>query len=185
MFSHAVHSVFCWWSPSLSPRVYCPWFSSWCFPVLGFIFRSFTHFEFIFIWCETVVKFHPFAGSCPVYPIPLTEGLSIPHHIFLPPAHRLMDRVSMVLCLGASFFSGIDVSVFVLGLYCFAFCSFCWYSLKARSVISPALLFFLQLGLALLSHLCFHTNVWIIRSSSVENSMGIFIGVIEPVCCFE
>ena len=49
------------------------------------------------------------------------------------------------------------------------------YSLKPKSVIPPALLFFLKIVLAIQGHLCFYTNIKIICSSSVKNDTGVLI----------
>ena len=49
--------------------------------------------------------------------------------------------------------------------------------LKSGSVTPPDLFFFLQMVLAILGLLCFHTNFRIIYSSSVKNTFGILIGI--------
>ena len=50
-----------------------------------------------------------------------------------------------------------------------------WYSLKLGNVIPSALFFFLQLISAFVGLLYFHTNVRIICSSSVKNTVCILI----------
>ena len=52
-----------------------------------------------------------------------------------------------------------------------------YYSLKAGSMIPPALFLFLKIVLALWGLLCFHTDFVIICSSSVKNAIGILIGI--------
>ena len=52
-----------------------------------------------------------------------------------------------------------------------------WYSLKSRSMIPPALFFFLKILLATDSLLCFHTNLKIFCSASEENAIGNLIGI--------
>ena len=49
------------------------------------------------------------------------------------------------------------------------------YSLKPKSMIPPALLFFLKIVLAIQGLLCFYTNIKIICSSSVKNDIGVLI----------
>ena len=53
-----------------------------------------------------------------------------------------------------------------------------YYCLKSGRTMPPALFFFLRIALAILSLLWFHINFSIICSSSVENIVGILIGII-------
>ena len=52
-----------------------------------------------------------------------------------------------------------------------------WYSLRSRSLITPAPFFFLRMALAILGLLCFETNLKIFCSSSVKNVLGTLIGI--------
>ena len=69
---------------------------------------------------------------------------------------------SIDLCL---FLCQYQVALITVALYC---------SLKAGSMIPPALFFFLKIVLAVQGLLCFHTNFKIICSGSVKNAIGIF-----------
>ena len=60
--------------------------------------------------------------------------------------------------------------------YCLDDCSFA-YNLKSERLIPPAPFFFLKIALATWGLLCFHTNCEILRSSSVKNATGSFIGI--------
>ena len=50
--------------------------------------------------------------------------------------------------------------------------------LKSRSLIPPALYFFLKIALALWGLMWFHMDFRIICSSSVKNAMGVLIGMV-------
>ena len=52
-----------------------------------------------------------------------------------------------------------------------------WYTLKSGSMIPPALFFFPKINLASEDLLWLHINFRVISSSSVENVMGILIGI--------
>ena len=82
----------------------------------------------------------------------------------------------MDLFLGSLIFSLIYVSVFVPVPYCFDYCSFeC--SLKSGSVITPALFFFLKIGLAVRGLLWFQTILKIICLNYVKNTIGILMRI--------
>ena len=54
-------------------EIFLPMFSSRTFVVSRLIFKSFIHFEFIFVWCKLVLKFHFFACCSPALPTPFVE----------------------------------------------------------------------------------------------------------------
>ena len=140
-------------------------FSSRSFMCFGLIFKPFNPFWVYFcIWYEKMCSFPSFTRSCPVFPAPLIE-----------------ETVFPLLCVLALFAVGwLAVSVWVyfravcsVVLICASvslpvpdsvdYCSFA-YSQKSRSVIPPALFFFLRL-FWLFRFLCVRTNFQMICSS--------------------
>lgn len=104
----------------------------------------------------------------------LQDGLSFPHCVFLPPLS--VDYFPVSGSVSVFSILSIDlVSVFMLMPYSFDYCGFV-YSFEIKSLIPPALFFFLIVW-AIWSVLCFHINFRIICSSSGENAIEILIGI--------
>ena len=69
------------------------------------------------------------------------------------------------------------ISVFVPVPCCFDDCSFVVPG-EVKEPDFPAPFFFLKIALALWGLLCLHTNLKIFCSSSMKNSIGIWIGIV-------
>ena len=154
-----------------------PMFSSKNFIVSGLTFRSFTHFEFIF-----------------VYGVRKYSNLILLHVVVQFSQHHLLKRVSLPHCIFFPLLSKIrypQVHGFISGLSIL----FCWsmflflcqyhtfltvtmqYNLKSGKLIPPAPFFFLKTAVAILGLLCFHMNCEIFCCSPVKNAIGNLIGV--------
>ena len=60
-------------SPRPSSRGLLPMFSSRSFMISGFMFKSLTHFELIFVYSVKSQSFHFLTYGCPAFPTPLDE----------------------------------------------------------------------------------------------------------------
>ena len=124
----------------------------------------------------SVVTFHSFIHSCPVFPAPFIE------ETLFAPLYVLAFFVKNKVPIGAwvyfwAFYlvSLVYISVFVL-LGCLMTVAL-YYSLKSGRLIPPAPFFFLKTALASQGLLCFHMNCEMFCSSSVKNAIGNLIGV--------
>ena len=80
---------------------------SFSFMVSGLIFKYFYLFWVYFcIWHEKVVQFDSFGCSCPVFPTPFIEELSLPYSL----CYRLIIHTSVGFFL-SSVFCSIDLCV--------------------------------------------------------------------------
>jgi hypothetical protein len=88
----------------------------------------------------------------------------------------------MSLCLCLLFYSISLYFFFCASTMLFLLPSLC---LKSGIVIPPVLLFWVRIALAIQGLLCFHVNFKMDFSISVKNVIGILIGVIEHIECFQ
>ena len=86
--------------------------------------------------------------------------------------HSLIDHISTGLFLGFLSCSTDIYFCFHASTILFWLLQLC-YNQKLRSMITPALFFFLKVILAIQGLLCFHIHFKIICSSSVKNAIGI------------
>ena len=155
-----------------------PVFSSYILIVSGLTFRSFIHFEFIFVYgvrkCSNLILLHVAVQFSQHH---LLKRLSLPHCIFLPPLSKI--RYPQV----HGFISGLSVlfhwSVFLFwGQYHTVLMTVALQlNLKSGRLITPAPFFFLKTALAVRGLLCFHMNCEIFCSSSMKNAVGNLIGI--------
>ena len=99
-------------------------FSSRSFIVSGLTFRSFIHFEFIFVYGVRKFQFHSFTSGWPVFPAPLVKEIVFSLLYIL--ASFFKDKVSICawIYLWAFYFVPlIYISVFVPVPYCLDNCS--------------------------------------------------------------
>ena len=144
--------------------------SSKSFIVFGLIFRSFTHFEFIFMYGVRECSNYSFTCSCPIFPALFIEGTLFSCLL----CHRLVDHRCMGLIL--AFLSGsTDLFLFLYQYYTVLMAVALYYILKSGSLIPPAPFFFLRIAFVILSWLCFQTNSKLFCSTSMKNAIGSLI----------
>ena len=150
-----------------------PMFSYKSLIVSGLIFRSLTHFEFIFLYgvkkCPNFILLHVAVQFSQHH---LLKRLSLSHGIFLPPLSKIVWVYLWVLCLVPL----VYISGFVPIPYCLDDCSFVVQS-EVRRLIPPAQFFFLKTALAIRGLLCFHMNCETFCSSAVKKVIGNLIGI--------
>ena len=154
-----------------------PMFSSRSFLVLGLIFRSLIHFEFIFVNGEKNVLISFFlhvAFQLSQHHLLKRLSFSIVYSCFL--FHRLLGQSAWAYFWTVHPIPLIFVSVFI-PYHAILITIALQFGLKPGTVISPAMFFFLSIVLATQGLLCFHTYFKIIYSSFVKNSIGILIGI--------
>ena len=129
---------------------------------------------------ESVLVSNHWSSGWPVFPLPLVkEVVFFPLYIL---ASFVNGKVSIGLWIYFwAFYSvpSISISVFVPVPYCLDDCGFVVFSLKSGRLIPPVPFFFLKITLAIQGFLYFHTNCEIICSSSVKNTIGNLIGIVN------
>ena len=151
--------------------------SSRSFIVSGLMFRSLIHLSlFLCVVLESVlVSF--FYKWLTLFPAPLVKQIVFSPLYILDSFVKDKVSTNAWIYLWAFYFIPlIYISVYVPAPYCLDDCSFV-VEPEVRQLISPIPFFFLKIALAILGFLYFHTNLEIICSNSVKNTVGSLIGI--------
>ena len=154
-----------------------PMFSSRSFIVSGLMFKSLTHFEFIFVYgvrkCSSFILLQVVDQFSQHH---LLKRLSSPLYI---PASFVKDKVSIGAWIYLWAFYSVPliyISVFVPVPYCPVDCRFVLEP-EVRQVDSSSSILLSQDCFGYSRFLYFHTNCEIICSSSVKNTVNSLIGI--------
>ena len=154
-------------------------FSSKNFILSGLIFRSYTLFEFIFVY--GVRKYSNFIilhAAVQFSQHHLLKRLSLTHCIFLPPLSKKGTHRCMGLFPGFLSCSIWSIFLFLCQYHTAASMTVALkYNVKPGRLIPPAPFFFLKAALAIWDLLCFYMNCEMFCSSSVKNAIGNLIGI--------
>ena len=119
-----------------------PMFSSKSFIVSGLTFRSFIHFEFIFVYgvrkCSNFIPLHVAVQFSQHH---LLKRLSLPHCIFLPPLSKIRYPQVHGFISGLSILFHWSIFLFLCWYYAVLMTVALQYNLKSGRLIPPALFF--------------------------------------------
>ena len=132
-----------------------PMFSSKSFRVSGLKFRSFIHFEFIFVYglkkCSNFILLHVAIQFSKHH---LMKRLSLSHCIFLPPLSKIRCPQVHGLVFGLSILFHWSIFLFLCQYYTVFMTVVLQYNLKSGRLIPGAPFFFLKTALAIWFFLC-------------------------------
>ena len=155
-----------------------PMFSSKSFIVSSFTFRFLIHFEFLFVCvvkkCSYFILLHVAVQFSQHH---LLKRLSLLHCIFLPPLSKIRYPQVHEFISGFSTLFHWSIFLFLCQFHTVLITVALQYNLESRSLIPPAIFFFLKTTLAIQSLLCFHMNCEHFCSSSVKNIIGYLIKI--------